>query len=97
MVDERIKCIAEYYGFYNQRRQCIEELAELTQALCKYDREQSVVKKLELTKHIQEELADVEIMVQQLKYFCGVEEVNAEKERKINRQLIRIELEKALT
>lgn len=36
MTDEKIKKIARHYGYEAQSRQCIEEMAELTQAINKY-------------------------------------------------------------
>lgn len=33
---EKIKIIAEHYGYDSQSRQCIEEMAELTQAINKW-------------------------------------------------------------
>ena len=98
LVDNIVKQIAEYYGFANQRRQCVEEMAELTKAICKYDREIDIHKRAELMNDICEELADVEIMVRQLKKLCGEDKVNLEVLKKLKRQLERIaEEEKALT
>ena len=39
-IDEKIKQISDYYGFDAQSRQCIEEMAELTQAINKFWRKQ---------------------------------------------------------
>ena len=35
-IAEKIKIIAEHYGYESQSRQCIEEMAELTQVINKF-------------------------------------------------------------
>lgn len=45
---EKIKIIAEHYGYDSQSRQCIEEMAELTQAINKFWRNQLGCGKYEL-------------------------------------------------
>lgn len=73
-MDNRIKVIAEHFGLEAQERQLMEESAELIQALNKcwraytYDGD-CVVAKMNLV----EEIADVEIMIEQIKYLCGIE------------------------
>lgn len=102
--------MANHYGYESQSRQLIEEMAELTQAINKLWRhEQSVKSKddyemeemlsitdknIEFLQNIHSELADVEIMITQLKYLLNCNnEVEQEKERKILRQLERMESE----
>jgi len=77
--EHKIKQLANHYGKQAQTLKCIEEKAELTQALCK-------------NTNIAEEIADVEIMLEQIKYlyFIDDEEVEKIKEYKINRQIDRI-------
>lgn len=107
--EEKITKIARHYGYDAQSRQCIEEMAELTQAINKYWR-----KGLQCGKHIYnpwdgympddsdeyrnlvEEIADVEIMLMQMKFFLSARN-EAEKiiEEKLNRQLSRMEKENA--
>lgn len=78
---DKIRYIADHYGKENQMKKCVEECAELIQGLCKKDYENVV-----------EEMADVEIMIEQIKYLflCG-EDVAKIKEQKIDRQIKRIE------
>ena len=97
-----IEFIATHYGYSSQSRQLIEEMAELMVAINKYDRadKSDVITAREclniehLQENIYEEIADVEIMVEQIKYLlrCN-EEVDQIKERKIKRQLDRISRE----
>lgn len=92
-----IIAIAEHYGYDAQSRQLIEEMAELTQAINKYWRKQLLCGQNEIyevaignpeEKAIIEEIADVEIMLSQIKYLLSCQdEVEQEKERKILRQL----------
>ena len=84
MTDERIQEIVLRYGYDAQSRQCIEEMAELTQAINKFWRkdlkcgygaieESGLDKESEAYINLIEEIADVEIMLEQMKemLFCG--------------------------
>lgn len=93
--------IAEHYGYESQSRQLIEEIAELTVAINKLWRVEKFCDRKNIvdvkgfsypeTKEIIGEIADVEIMLSQIKYLlCCQDEVEQEKERKILRQLERI-------
>ena len=67
------------FGPSHQRKMCIEECAELIDALAKYDRGRAEA------KDVITELADVSIMVEQMAMLYGEEEFKAEKERKLKR------------
>ena len=101
-----IKAIADRYGYEAQSRQLIEEMAELTVAINKLWRKHreflSAVnppppkKPLPINEHhaVIEEIADVEIMLSQIKYLMSChDEVEQEKARKIERQLERMKNE----
>lgn len=92
---------ANHYGYESQSRQLIEEMAELTVAINKLWRVERFCDRKNImdvkgfsypeTKEIIGEIADVEIMLSQIKYLLGCQdEVEQEKERKILRQLERI-------
>ena len=84
------KCleILKHYGVSPQLRKLAEECGEAVQAALKYD-----YKANEITKQLLiNELADVEIMLQQLKLAIGYETVNKEIDFKLNKQLREIEL-----
>ena len=95
------KCleIARYYGFDAQSNQLIEECAELIQAINKYKRQflrgQPVRESSDKTPHdmIVEEIADVEVMLCQIKQMFGITELEIEDvaERKIERTMMRME------
>lgn len=96
-MDNRLKTIADHYGLDSQLNILQEELSELIQAVSKYRRgDQS---------HILEEIADVEIMLDQVKYLLGkypeiphfiiYESIQGIREDKIKRQLNRITEEAA--
>lgn len=102
MADERIKEIIMRYGYDAQSRQCIEEMAELTQAINKFWRkdlkcgygavyEEILDKKSQQYNNLIEEIADVEIMLDQMKemLYCG-EIVKELKEKKLERQMERL-------
>ena len=84
------KClkILKHYGVSPQLRKLAEECGEAVQAALKYDyRANEITKQLLIN-----ELADVEIMLQQLKLAIGYETVNKEIDFKLNKQLREIEL-----
>lgn len=91
MDNQNLKFIGLHYGFNSQSQVFIEEMSELTKALCKYNRENDVSSKIELWEGIEEELADVLVLAGQ---FCEIwadkENVMAIADAKIERQLIRI-------
>lgn len=70
---------AEYYGFENQKNQLIEEMAELMQALNKYSRacgngQPARISKEDAFNNVVEEIADVEVMLHQIKHFLEIDE-----------------------
>lgn len=86
--------ISEFYGYDAQSRQLIEEMAELTQAINKAWRMGNDFDNLLVQKrNIKEEIADVYIMLEQMKYLLNIYEDDIETiiNRKILRQLERIE------
>lgn len=86
-----LRYIALHYGFQSQSQVFIEEMSELTKALCKYNRATDIVDKTQLWNEIEEELADVLVLAGQ---FCEVwadkDNVEAIAKAKIQRQLTRI-------
>lgn len=99
MNNEAIKKIAENYGYDAQSRQLIEEMAELTVALNKHYRVSiltpqrvNFAERIEL-RNIKEEIADVTIMLEQIKYLLSISDTDISEiiEQKLNRQLERIE------
>ena len=81
-MDKRVKEILNFYGEKAQKGQLVQELAELIVGLTKNDLE-----------NIHEEIADVEIMLEQLKLFknIDVKRIEEYREFKLNRQMTRIE------
>ena len=99
-----IIAIANHYDYDSQSRQLIEEMAELTVAINKLWRAERFCDRKNImdvkgfsypeVKEIIGEIADVEIMLSQIKYLLGCQdEVEREKERKILRQLERMKEE----
>lgn len=93
----RIQMIADEYGLEKQLRRCVEELSELIKAICKWDRKWgdsllSDSHECEERTSIIEEIADCKIMLSQIEYLMSAEyEVEQEVERKLDRQIRRIE------
>lgn len=67
------------YGIENQKWMLIEECGELLNAIAKLKRGRST------KEEIITELADVQIMVEQMAFFFGWNEFKAEKKRKLIR------------
>jgi len=102
-MDSRLKAIADHYDLEPQSRQLIEEMAELTVAINKHWRalrkENMTVADCLQLEHLEdrivEEIADVEIMLEQMKYLMRCEDsIEKVKELKIIRQIERIEKER---
>lgn len=85
MINEDLKYIADHYGSKHQLGKCKEELGELIKAIDSMNDEAII-----------EEIADVEIMTEQLKHLMCVEKVvELYKDYKIDRQLRRIAKEQS--
>lgn len=86
--EDDLNVISEFYGYEGQRNVLIEEMAELTQALIKgariggFDYE-----------HIKEEVADVEIMLYQIKHLLNMDTTDVIN-YKVNRQISRLDADK---
>ena len=93
-VDERILKIADHYGLNSQIDILQEECAELIQAISKYRRSNNP--NFFDKTHIEEEIADVEIMITQVKHLMGLSEkvIRGIKDTKLERQLERMRREK---
>lgn len=95
-TEQKIQYIANHYGYEPQSRQLIEEMAELTVALNKAWRKTfdtvDKIPNMDDEERIEEEIADVEIMLSQIKYLLGVEEDELYRivESKLDRQIERI-------
>ena len=99
MMQDKIKRIANHYGLAKQQRQLAEECGELIQATSKYMRfqEESYALTVDWTylQNVIEEIADVEVMLDEIKYLLNINPKAIEeiKKNKIARQLERIEKE----
>lgn|GEM_PF-863155 len=89
---EKIKLIADTYGYGPQSRQLIEEMAECTVAINKLWRNRKNKKqKKKWRKRLISELADVLIMANQMLHLLGCgKEIEKDIDFKLNRQLNRI-------
>ena len=88
---EAIENIAKYYGLKPQLDILQEECAELIQAVCKFKR--GNYNEYTIPLSLIEELADVEIMLNQMEYLLDDDvrkEIGRAKRDKIKRQLERI-------
>ena len=86
-MDKDLRNIAEHYGLRVQMRQLIEEMAELTQVICKAERYDLD----KVREHLVEEVADVEVVLEQVIYLLGDNRIEQIRAEKIARQKRRIE------
>lgn len=106
IIKDKIEKIANHYGFKKQSGQLIEECAEIIQAIRKYNRFDEGLITVDdiltgtndsnmLIQNIVEEIADVEIMLEQMKHLLHINSGAIEdiKLKKVSRQLGRIEQE----
>lgn len=98
-ISKQNKENAKYYGYEAQSLQLIEECAELIQAVNKYRRAVARLgelvaedKKAVALDNLVEEIADAEIMLEQVKYLLQIpeEDIQAIKLYKVNRTKERI-------
>ena len=95
-MNEAIRKIADHYGLNAQLNVATEELAELIQAIARFRRvDENDMLELEIRKNlVAEEMADVEVMLAQIKYLMEIDEkVEAIAKYKIDRQLKRMKKE----
>ena len=87
---ETLKKAIEHYGSQNQMMQTMEELSELSVAISKCIRYPD---KIETKQHVTEEIADVLIMIDQLKIILNIKdyEINCYRSYKLDRLNKRIE------
>ena len=87
--EEKVKRIADYYGWNSQLKQLAEECGELSVESLHYIREGKGIER------IFEEIADVLIMINQIIYLIGhgYEDIEKYAEFKLDRQSRRIERE----
>lgn len=88
---EKIQYIADHYGLAAQLAQTREECAELIVATSKLDRAKTDAERRRATDHVTEEMADVAIMLRQLRYLLDNNTaLQLLTEQKLNRQIRRI-------
>lgn len=89
MMEEKLRTIADHYGLENQLRQLAEECSELAVEANHSARKGSISVRLIM------EIADVEIMLDQVRYLAGIQESDILETRhyKLERQLKRMRQE----
>lgn len=98
-MEEKLLKIINHYGVIPQLKYFQSEVFELNEAIIQHDtlyNNDSTMKQLEACKnHIAEEIADVQVMLNQFRLFYGItdKEVKEIMIKKIDRQLGRIENE----
>lgn len=91
-VNDKLERITANYTFGQQRAIFVEECAEAIKAVCKVERaaNSSLEVYADKISDLIGEVADVLIMAQQMRLYLGAEKVDAEIQRKLDRQIQRI-------
>ena len=84
---EFYKRFLDTWGYDAQSTMCIEEMSELTKALCKYSRFGKDSAPQEIKDNVIEEIADVLNMAEQMAYYFGKDAVTLARQKKIARTL----------
>lgn len=95
-MNEAIRKIADHYGLNAQLNVATEELAELIQAIARFRRadENDMLEMAIRENLVAEEIADVEVMLAQIKYLMKIDEkVKEFAKYKIERQIKRMKKE----
>lgn len=99
-MENNLLQIIQHYKINNQQRKFVEECYELIEAIIQREYQAKDKKPYELVEfekaHIIEEIADIEVMLDQFKAYYDIdqEEISKVKDYKIKRQLERIEKDK---
>jgi len=88
---KEFKLMLDAWGEDSQLDVCIEEMAELTQALCKYRRKKRISSINSTLENIKEEIADVLLCVSQMAIMFGEEEVDKIMKEKIARAIKKLD------
>ena len=92
-MDNRTKKIAKTMGVEAQLEQTVEECSELILAIQKYKRARGTSVLPAAVDNLWEETADVYIMVNQLYYLFGASMIQKIVDKKLDRQIKRMEKE----
>lgn len=92
--DEMVKTIADHYGYEHQLNKLVEEIGELLVEISKLRAAKDIADAYAAIVRLEKELADVEILIMQLKMLGDAEHVEDTIDYKIQRQIKRIEKEK---
>ena len=83
----------EHYGHEHQTWKAVEEMGELTQAICKHQLAEDPLLKEVALLEVWDEIADVYIMMEQLKKIYGETVINDKIKFKLERLEKRMEME----
>lgn len=83
--DELYKKAVEKWGVNAQINMLVEEMAELTKAICKLSREDRPAFNSMRKNSIEEEIADVEIMLGQMRIIFDSSNIDGYKNKKLQR------------
>lgn len=83
--EKSYKLFVDTWGVDAQMMMCVEEMSELTKAICKYSRFDKENASDEIKYNLLEEIADVINMAEQMRFIFGKEKIDAIRDAKIER------------
>ena len=93
-IDKYSKEALDFWGFDPQSLMLLEEMGELTKAICKYRRFGCEQTNVEIKNNLLEEIADVHNMIDQMELYFGKEEITKIRLNKLKRTHERIKIQK---
>ena len=86
-MEKILKDVVDAWGYDSQIDMMIEEMSELTKALLKLKRNSKKPKKeqVKFYNHVCEEIADVNLMIKQMKYIFSSDMINKYEKEKLER------------
>ena len=91
--ESKLRIIANHYGYDHQLNKLVEEIGEVLIEISKYKAAQDIVDAYDAVVRLEKELADVEVLIMQLKILGDAEHVEETIDYKIQRQIERMEKE----
>ena len=83
-----LKDAVREFGVYSQMFMCVEKMSELTKAICKYHRAHGNDEIHASIDNMREEMADVQIMLNQMKIMFGdVEDIERTKLERLEKRM----------
>lgn len=93
--ESKLRIIANHYGYDHQLNKLVEEIGEVLVEISKYKAAENIADAFAAIVALEKELADVEVLIMQLKILGDKEHIEETIDYKIQRQLGRMQAKRA--